>query len=65
MSDVAFSYFTEQVLTLSYEQTILLMSKMLESLSTKKNEIDYSKMETEINSNYMTTVWEELKNDTW
>lgn len=35
MSDTAYADFTEQVLSLSYEQTIILMEKMLESL--KKN----------------------------
>ena len=35
MSDTAYVDFTEQVLSLSYEQTIILMEKMLESL--KKN----------------------------
>ena len=36
MSDVAFENFTKQVLELSYEQTLTLMEKMLESLKTKK-----------------------------
>ena len=42
MSDVAFENFTKQVLELSYEQTLTLMEKMLESLKTKKNEENYS-----------------------
>ncbi|MCI6799970.1 MAG: hypothetical protein MR970_11020 [Spirochaetia bacterium] len=45
MSDVAFENFTKQVLELSYEQTLTLMEKMLESLKTKKNEENYSEME--------------------
>ena len=36
MSDAAFEDFTKQVLELSYEQTLTLMEKMLESLKTKK-----------------------------
>ena len=36
MSDVAFENFTKQVLELSYEQTLTLMEKMLESLKTKR-----------------------------
>ena len=36
MSDTAYADFTEQVLSLSYEQTIILMEKMIESLKKKK-----------------------------
>ena len=35
MSDTAYADFTEQVLSLSYEQTIILMEKMLDSLKKK------------------------------
>ena len=42
MSDSAFADFTEQVLSLSYEQTIILMGKMLESLKNKRNEENYA-----------------------
>ena len=45
MSDVAFENFTKQVLELSYEQTLTLMEKMLESLKTKRREKNYSEME--------------------
>ena len=45
MSDVAFENFTKQVLELSYEQTLTLMEKMLESLKTKRREENYSEME--------------------
>ena len=65
MSDVAFENFTKQVLELSYEQTLTLMEKMLESLKTKKNEENYSEMEKDIARSSMNTMWEELKNDTW
>ena len=65
MSDTAYVDFTEQVLSLSYEQTIILMGKMIESLKTKRNEENYTEMETDIARGSMNTMWEELKNDTW
>ncbi len=65
MSDVAFADFTEQVLSLSYDQTLILMGKMLESLKTKRSEENYSEMEKDIARSSMNTMWEELKNDTW
>ena len=65
MSDIAYVDFTEQVLSLSYEQTIILMGKMLESLKTKRNEENYTEMENDIARSSMNTMWEELKNDTW
>ena len=65
MSDTAYADFTEQVLSLSYEQTIILMEKMLESLKTKRNEENYTEMENDIARSSMNTMWEKLKNDTW
>ena len=65
MSDTAYVDFAEQVLSLSYEQTIILMGKMLESLKTKRNEENYTEMENDIARSSMNTMWEELKNDTW
>ena len=65
MSDTAYVDFTEQVLSLSYEQTIILMGKMLESLKTRRNEENYTEMENDIARSSMNTMWEELKNDTW
>jgi hypothetical protein len=65
MSDTAYADFTEQVLSLSYEQTIILMGKMLESLKTKRNEENYTEMENDIARSSMNTMWEKLKNDTW
>lgn len=65
MSDSAYADFTEQVLSLSYEQTIALMGKMLESLKTKRNEENYAEMENDIARSSMNAMWEELKNDTW
>ena len=65
MSDVAFADFTEQALSLSYEQTIVLMGKMLESLKSKRIEEDYSEMEKDMTRKSMDAMWEELKDDTW
>jgi len=65
MSDTAYADFTEQVLSLSYEQTIILMEKMFESLKKKRNEENYAEMENDIARSSMNTMWEELKNDTW
>ena len=65
MSDTAYADFTEQVLSLSYEQTIILMGKMLESLKTKRHEENYTEMENDIARSSMNTMWEELKNDIW
>ena len=65
MSDVAFADFTEQVLSLSYEQTIVLMGKMLESLKSKRIEEDYAEMEKAVARKSMNTMWEELKDDSW
>ena len=65
MSDAAYADFTEQVLSLSYEQTIVLMGKLLESLKTKRSEENYAEMENDIARSSMNTMWEELKNDTW
>ena len=65
MSDTAYVDFTEQVLSLSYEQTIILMGKMIESLKTRRNEENYTEMENDIARSSMNTMWEELKNDTW
>lgn len=65
MSDVAFAEFTEQVLSLSYEQTLTLMGKMLESLKTKRREEEFAEMEKDVTRSSMNAMWEELKNDTW
>lgn len=65
MSDVAFADFTEQVLSLSYEQTLTLMSKMLESLKTKRREESFAELEKDVARISMNSMWEELKNDTW
>ncbi len=65
MSDAAFADFSEQVLSLSYEQTIILMGKLLESLKSKRIAENYTEMEKDITKASMDAMWEELKNDTW
>lgn len=65
MSDITFENFTQQIQSLSYDQTLVLMEKLLESLKTKKNEEKYSQLENDITQNSMNTIWKELENDTW
>ena len=64
MSEAAFADLTKQILSLSYNQTIILMSKMLESLKSKRIEEDYTEMEKDVARSSMNAMWEELKNDT-
>lgn len=65
MPDLAFEDFTKQALSLSYDQTIILMGKLLESLKTKNAEKNLSEMEKDITKSSMASMWEEIKNDTW
>ena len=65
MSEAAFADLTKQILSLSYNQTIILMSKMPESLKSKRIEEDYTEMEKDVTRSSMNAMWEELKNDTW
>ncbi|MBQ9626623.1 MAG: hypothetical protein IJR40_05545 [Treponema sp.] len=65
MSDPAFADFTDQALSLSYEQTLILMGRLLESLKTKRSEENYAEMENDVARSSMNAMWEELKNDTW
>ena len=53
MSDSVFADFSEQVLSLSYEQTIILMGKMLESLKSKRIEEDYTELEKDMSRTSM------------
>lgn len=48
MSDSAFADFSEQILSLSYKQTIILMGKMLESLKSKRIAEDYAELEKDM-----------------
>ena len=65
MSDAAFADFTEQVLSLSYDQTLVLMAKLVESLKTKRAERGRDDMERDVAQAHMSAMWEELKDDTW
>ncbi len=65
MSDVAFADLSEQVMELSYDQTIVLMTKMLENLKRKKAEDDYEELVKTVTAKSMQTMWEALKDDTW
>lgn len=65
MSDLAFDDFSEQALSLSYEQTILLMEILLESLKSKRIVEDYTGLEKNMARTSINAMWEELKNDTW
>lgn len=65
MSDIAFADLSEQVMALSYDQTIVLMTKMLENLKRKKSEDDYDELVKMVTEKSMKTTWEALKDDTW
>ena len=69
MSDAVFADVTEKVLSLSYDQTIVLMEKMLENLRGKISDTEsvpsYEKMEQSVSNHTMNSMWKELKNDTW
>ena len=65
MSDLAFEHFTNQIESLSYDQTLQLMSKLIELLKTKKNDNDYDQLEQDVIQNSVNTIWKELENDTW
>ena len=65
MVDTAFAQLTEQALSLSYDQTLILIMKMLENLKSKKPSDRDAEMEETISRNSMNTMWEELKDDAW
>ena len=69
MSDAAFADFTEQVLSLSYDQTLVLMAKLVESLKTKRAERGHDEavrdMERGVAQAHLSAMWEELKDDAW
>ena len=69
MSEIVFADFVQQVLSLSYDQTIVLMEKMLENLKTKDPEShsvnNYADMERNVSESVMNSMWSELKNDAW
>ena len=65
MGDMAFAQFTEQALSLSYDQTLTLIMKMLENLKAKKTAEWEKEMDDAIVQSSMRTMWEELKDDAW
>ena len=65
MGDTAFAQLTEQALNLSYDQTLILIMKMLENLKSKKPSYSDAEMEDTISRSSMNTMWEELKDDAW
>lgn len=65
MSEAAFADVTEQVLSLSYDQTLVLMAKMVESLKTKKAESDLAEIEEAASRSHLNAMWKELKDDAW
>ena len=69
MSEIVSADFVQQVLSLSYDQTIVLMEKMLENLKTKTSEShsinNYAEMERNVSESVMNSMWSELKNDAW
>ena len=64
MSDAVFAAIPEKVLSLSYEQTIVLMEKMLENLRGKISDTEsvssYEKMEQIVSNHTMNSMWKEL-----
>ena len=65
MGDVAFAQLTEQALSLSYDQTLILIMKMLENLKSKKTAEWDNEMDDAVVQSSMNTMWEELKDDAW
>ena len=65
MVDTAFAQLTEQALSLSYDQTLILIMKMLENLKSKKPLENDTKMDSDLASSSMKAMWEELKDDAW
>ena len=53
------------MLSLSYDQTLILMAKMVEPLKSKRAERDSADMESNIAQAHMSAMWEELKDDAW
>ena len=66
MGEASFADFTQQALALSYEQTLILMAKLVENLQHKSPQQDnYQQLENAVVKNNMQAMWEELKDDTW
>ena len=65
MGDVAFAQLTEQALSLSYDQTLILIMKMLENLKSKRAAEWDKEMDDAVVRCSMNSMWEELKDDAW
>ena len=65
MGDVAFAQLTEQALSLSYDQTLILIMKMLENLKSKRSAEWDKEMDEAVVRSSMNSMWEELKDDAW
>ena len=65
MGDAAFAQFTEQALNLSYDQSLVLIMKMLENLISKKIAEMSADLDNDIARSSMNAMWEELKDDAW
>lgn len=65
MGDVAFAQLTEQALSLSYDQTLILITKMLENLKSKRSAEWDKEMDDAVVRSSMNSMWEELKDDAW
>ncbi len=60
MGDAAFAQLSEQALSLSYDQTLILIMKMLENLKSKKTAEWDKEMDDAVVQSSMNTMWEEL-----
>ena len=65
MGDAAVAQLTEQALSLSYDQTLILIMKMLENLKFKRSGEWDKEMDDAVVQSSMNTMWEELKDDAW
>lgn len=65
MGDAAFAQLTEQALNLSYDQTLILIMKMLENLKSKRSTEWDKEMDDAVVQSSMNAMWEELIYDAW
>ena len=65
MGEVALAQLTEQALSLSYDQTLILIMKMLENLKSKRSAEWDKEIDDAVVRSSMNSMWEELKDDAW
>lgn len=65
MGEVAFAQLTEQALSLSYDQTLIMIMKMLENLKSKRSAEWDKEIDDAVVRSSMNSMWEELKDDAW